>query len=71
MSLEPSFAEVLDAADHLSVDEQQELVHILNRRLADAARKRLVADVHEAREEFEQGRSPPATPEELMHEILK
>ena len=31
------FGEVLEAADRLSYDEQQELVAILNRRLAHAA----------------------------------
>jgi hypothetical protein len=71
MSLEIPFAEVLEAADHLSPDEQQELIHILNRRLAEAARKRLVADVQEARDEFSQGRSSPVTPDELMREIMK
>ena len=39
------FGEVLEAADHLSTEEQEELIAILNRRLADAARKRLAAQV--------------------------
>jgi hypothetical protein len=71
MSLEMPFAEVLEAAVQLSPDEQQELIHILNRRLAEAARKRLAADVQEAREEFAHGRSSPATPGELMREITE
>jgi hypothetical protein len=71
VKLEMPFGEVLDAADHLSLDEQQQLVEILNLRLAQAARARLVADVQEARAEFAEGRSVPATPDELMREILK
>ena len=63
--------EVLDAADHLSQDEQEELVAILRRRLAQAGRQRVVADVQEARREFAAGRCSPATPAELMREILK
>ncbi len=65
------FCEVLEAADHLSHDEQEELIAILHRRLAQAARQRLVADVNEARQEFAEGRRSPATPDELMREILK
>lgn len=65
------FREVLEAADHLSPDEQEELVAILHRRLAHAARQRLAAEVQEARQEFAEGRCSPATPGELMSEILK
>ena len=36
-----AFGEVLEAADHLSSDEQEELIAILHRRLAQAARQRL------------------------------
>ncbi len=65
------FGEVLEAADRLSRDEQEELIAILNRRLAQAARQRLAAEVAEARREFAEGRCSPATPDELMREILK
>jgi hypothetical protein len=65
------FGEVLEAADHLSPEEQEELIAILHRRLAQAARQRLAADIREARQEFAAGRCSPATPEELMREILK
>jgi hypothetical protein len=65
------FGEVLEAADHLSQDEQEELVAILNRRLAQAARQRLAGEIKEARQEFAEGRCFPTTPDELMGEILK
>ena len=65
------FGEVLEAADHLSQDEQEELIAILRRRLVQAARQRLAAEVQEARQEFAEGRCLPATPDELMREILK
>ena len=65
------FGEVLEAADHLSHDEQEELIGILHRRLAQAFRQRLIAEVKEARHEFAEGRCSPATPDELMREILK
>ena len=65
------FGEVLEAADQLSLDEQQELVAILGRRLAQAGRQRLAAEVQEARQEFAEGRCVPATPAEIMREILE
>jgi len=65
------FGEVLEAADHLSPDEQEELIDILHRRLAQAARQRLATEIQEARQEFSQGRCLAVTPDELMREILK
>ena len=64
------FAEVLEAADHLSQDEQEELIAILHRRLAQAARQRLSVEIQEARQEFAEGRCVPATPDQLVREIL-
>ena len=71
MTQDLSFGEVLEAADHLTLDEQVELIAILHRRLAQAARQRLAAEVMEARQQFAEGRCVPATPDELMREILK
>jgi len=65
------FGEVLEAADHLSHDEQEELIGILHRRLALASRQRLVAEIKEARQEFAEGCCSPVTPGELMREIMK
>jgi len=65
------FGDVLEAADQLSPEEQQELIAILHRRLAQAGRQRLVAEVQEARQEFAAGNCRAVTPEELMREILK
>jgi hypothetical protein len=65
------FGEVLEAADHLSQEEQEELVAILHRRLVQAARRRLAAEVREARQEFAEGRCSPVTPDQLMREIMK
>lgn len=71
MTQEMPFGEVLEAVDHLSQDEQLELVAILNRRLAQANRQRVAAEIQEARQEFAEGRCSPASPDELMREILK
>jgi hypothetical protein len=65
------FGEVLEAVDHLSLDEQLELIAILGRRLAQAGRQRLAAEIQEARKEFAEGRCLPTSPAQLMDEILK
>jgi hypothetical protein len=64
------FAEVLEAVEHLSPDEQEALLQIVRRRMAERGRKRLAAEIRRARKEFAQGRCKPATVEEIMREIL-
>jgi hypothetical protein len=64
------FGEVLEAADQLSPEEQQALIAILHRRLAQAGRQQLAAEIQEARQEFAAGQCRPVTPDELMGEIL-
>jgi 16S rRNA C1402 N4-methylase RsmH len=64
------FAEVLEAADHLSTDEQMELVEVLRKRIVEQRRKEIAQDIREARKEFAAGRSQPATPDEILREIL-
>ena len=64
------FGEVLEAADLLTPDEQETLIVILRRRLAQSGRQRLLADIEESEKEFAEGRCKIVTPEELMREIL-
>jgi hypothetical protein len=64
------FAEVLEAVDQLTSEEQETLVAIVLRRISERGRKRLAADVQEARREFEEGLCRPSSADELMDEIL-
>jgi len=64
------FGEVLDAIDRLSLEEQETLRDIVQRRIAERGRKMLAAEIQEARQEFAEGRCRPATADELMKEIL-
>jgi hypothetical protein len=64
----PTFADVVDAADKLSADEQESLLKILRRRIADRNRAKLAADVAEARAEFVSGATRPATVQQIMDE---
>jgi hypothetical protein len=66
----PSFHVVVEAADHLTQEEQEALIELLNHRLADRRRTELVADIQEGQREFESGTLRPTTPDDIMHEIL-
>jgi hypothetical protein len=70
MTTQTTFAEILEAADQLSLEDQENLIHILQNRLRDQKRMELVRDVQEAQQEFAQGQCQPMTPEEIMEEIL-
>ena len=62
--------EVLESADKLSLDEQETLTEILHRRLIEYRRTELAKEIQNAQQEYRQGRCRPATPSELMKEIL-
>ena len=65
-----SFNEVLEAVDHLSLTEQESLIDILRRRLAETRRAELVKEVQEARKEFRLGMAQESTVDDIMAEIL-
>lgn len=63
------FSEVVDAADKLSLDEQETLVEILRRRIAKRNRDALVRDVADAHNEFQSGKSRPTSVSDIMDEV--
>lgn len=65
-----SFGEVLEAIGALSLDEQETLVDIVERHLAERTRQQLATDIEEARTEFKQGHCQSISVESLMEEIL-
>jgi hypothetical protein len=65
-----TFAEILEAAEQLPLEDQENLIHILKNRLREQKRAELVNDVNEAQQEFAQGQCKPVTPEQIMEEIL-
>ena len=70
MAIQTTFAEILEAAEQLSLEDQENLIHILQNRLRDQKRTELIRDVQEAQQEFAQGQCQPMTPEQIMEEIL-
>ena len=70
MPMPAVFNEVVEAADSLSVGEQEALIDILRHRLAEAKRRELVAYVQEARAEYRSGRAQIAEIADIMDDIL-
>jgi hypothetical protein len=62
--------DVLEAAGNLSLEEQETLVEILHRRMIERRRGELVKDIQAAESEFLSGGCRPASPSELMKEVL-
>ncbi|WP_417908865.1 hypothetical protein [Candidatus Electronema sp. PJ] len=65
-----SFNEVLEAADHLSLDEQESLIDLIRRRIANRRRQEIAALVSSAREEYKAGGLHPESPDEIMQSLL-
>lgn len=61
-----TFDEVLDAVEHLPVEQQADLVEVVRRRLAERGRRQIVADAREARAEFAAGQTRATSVDELM-----
>ena len=64
-----TFDEVLEAIEHLPVDEQADLLEVVRRRLAERGHRRVVNDVAEALTQFSSGTATPASVDEIMREI--
>jgi hypothetical protein len=63
------FSEALDAAQRLSLDEQQALAEILHRQVCEQRRASLVKEVQDAVGEFQAGQCQPRSPSELAKEL--
>lgn len=68
--IQTTFAEILEAAEQLPLQEQENLIDILQKRLRERRTANLLKDVQEAQKEFAEGKCQPVTPEKLMEEIL-
>ena len=69
--IEPTHLDdVLDAVEQLSADEQETLLEVVQRRLAQRRRNGLAAEIAEAQQEHTSGGCRPATPDELLKEIV-
>ena len=65
-----SYGQVLDSIEALPDEQQESLVDIVRKRLAERRRAALVKSVDAARKEFKAGKVRPANPSEIMRKIL-
>jgi len=65
-----SYGQVLDSIEALPDDQQESLVDIIRKRLAERRRAELVKSVQAARKEFKSGKLRQASPSEIMRKVL-
>lgn len=71
MKLAAIFDEVLDAADALPIQQQEDLVRILKSRMIDQKREALAQSVREARAEYARGDVKKGTVADWMKDLEK
>ena len=64
-----TFSDVVDAASDLSIDEQETLLEILRRRIAQRNRDVLIRDVADARAEFQSEKTRAASVRDILDEV--
>lgn len=68
---ETTFTKILEAADRLQLEDQEDLIRILQNRLRDRLRAELIQDVQEAQQEFVLGECKPVTPPKFIWEVVQ
>jgi len=69
MSVTLPFRDVLEALDHLSRDEQDAVIAIVQKRKVEEARRKLVEEVEESRTEYRDGKCRTTNIDDLLKEI--
>jgi hypothetical protein len=65
-----TFADVLDAAGCLPVEEREELVELLHKRTMEERRAELCRDIKNARADYKNRKYSVATADAIMKELL-
>lgn len=69
MSHPPTFSEAVDLVDELSLEDQEALVEMFRKRLAERRRREFIEEVLRAEKELREGKGKIVTVDELMAEI--
>jgi len=64
------FADLVEMVDRLPLEERENFVDVIRKRIADDERRRITSSIRSARREHAGGRCKPTTPDELVREIL-
>ena len=65
------FAQVIETVDEMSVEEQETLVEIVSRRLAQRQRTEIIKEVRQSRRQFRSGKYRFASADEIIAGALK
>ena len=65
-----TYGQVIDSIEALPEEQQESLLELVRRRLAERRREALAKSVQEARKEFKTGKLRPASPAEIMRKVL-
>lgn len=66
-----NFDQVLDSVEKLSVEDQEALIDLVQRRLVERRRAEIATNIVKAQEEYQSGRVMRGTVDELMAELTK
>jgi hypothetical protein len=70
MTRTATFADIVDLADRLPLDQKEDLIGLLQRRAIAERRKRIIQQVAASEKEHRSGKSKVGTPDRIMREIL-
>ena len=65
-----NFAGLLEAAESLPIDAQEELIEILQKRRIEQRRREILKEIRNARSEYKRGRSKSSNSNDIMKDIL-
>ena len=65
-----SYGQVLDSIEALPEEQQESLIDIVRKRLAENRRVELLKSVQAARKEFRGGKLRPASPAKIIRKVL-
>lgn len=65
-----AFSDVLDTVEDFTIEDQEELIHVLEQRLREDKRAQIIKDIEESRAEFAAGELKPMSVDEIMSKLL-
>ena len=65
-----TYGQVLDSIEALPEEQQESLMELIQRRLAERRRQALIKCVQAARKEFKSGKLRAASPAEIMCKVM-
>ena len=64
------FGDVVEAADHLTFEEQEELIEIVRKRMIAKRRGDLLLDIQDSEREYQQGQCAVMTADETVKRLF-